>query len=184
MAPKKSVAKAVAEPVVEVPATTTTVAPTTEVAVDDIATVFAAFSAKLGAARHEMGTLLADFRTLQKRSEKEMKAASKGKRRKVSANRAPSGFTKPAKISDQLADFLGKPKGTLFARTDVTRQINTYIRENKLQDTTNGRKINPDSKLKKLLSLKPTDELTYFNLQKYMSQHFQKAETVAAVATA
>jgi chromatin remodeling complex protein RSC6 len=183
MAPKKSAPKAVAEPVVEV-AAPAVAPPTTEAVVqDDIAVVYAAFSAKLAAARHDMGTLLADFRTLQKRSEKEMKAASKGKRRKVSANRAPSGFTKPAKISDQLADFLGKPKGTLFARTDVTRQINTYIRDNKLQDSTNGRKINPDSKLKKLLSLQPTDELTYFNLQKYMSQHFQKAEpTVAAKA--
>ena len=78
-------------------------------------------------------------------------------------------------ISDQLAEFLSKPKGSLIARTDVTREINAYIRANKLKDPDNGRKINPDSKLMDLLALKPTDELTYFNLHRYMSQHFQKS---------
>jgi acetylornithine deacetylase/succinyl-diaminopimelate desuccinylase-like protein len=84
----------------------------------------------------------------------------------------------------QLARSGWKPKGTLIARTEVTREINSYIRSNKLQDPANGRKINPDAKLKKLLALKPTDELTYFNLQRYMSQHFQKAAAAAPVATA
>jgi chromatin remodeling complex protein RSC6 len=69
-----------------------------------------------------------------------------------------------------------------MARTDVTREINTYIRTNKLQDKENGRKINPDKKLATLLKLKTTDELTYFNLQKYMSPHFAKA--VKAESTA
>jgi hypothetical protein len=77
-----------------------------------------------------------------------------------------------SKISDQMADFLGLAKGTLLSRPYVTRQINTYIHENKLCD---GSKINPDNKLKKLL-VKPTDELTYFNLEQHMSQHFQKVE--------
>jgi len=40
-----------------------------------------------------------------------------------------SGFARPTLISDQLAEFLGKDKGSLIARTDVTREINTYIRE-------------------------------------------------------
>jgi upstream activation factor subunit UAF30 len=62
-----------------------------------------------------------------------------------------------------------------MARTDVTREINAYIRANKLQDQDNGRKIIPDTKLAALLKLKKSDELTYFNLQKYMSPHFAKA---------
>jgi chromatin remodeling complex protein RSC6 len=69
-----------------------------------------------------------------------------------------------------------------MARTDVTREINTYIRAHKLQDSTNGRKINPDKKLAALLKLKTTDELTYFNLQKYMSPHFAKAVKEGVVA--
>jgi chromatin remodeling complex protein RSC6 len=74
-----------------------------------------------------------------------------------------------------------------MARTEVTRDINKYIRTNNLQDKENGRKINPDTKLSVLLKLKKTDELTYFNLQKYMSPHFAKANkdvVVAATSTA
>ena len=88
--------------------------------------------------------------------------------------RVPSGFVKPSIISDQLAMFLGKPAGTKMARTDVSKEINTYIRVHGLQDPFNGRRINPDEKLKKLLGVSPNDELTYFNLQKYMSRHFYK----------
>jgi len=88
--------------------------------------------------------------------------------------RVPSGFIKPALISDQLALFLGKPAGTKMARTDVTKEINTYIRVHGLQCPYNGRVINPDEKLRKLLRLSPNDELTYFNFQKYMKPHFHK----------
>jgi chromatin remodeling complex protein RSC6 len=100
---------------------------------------------------------------------------SQAKRKRKSGNRAPSGFVKPTKISDELAKFLEKPVGSEMARTDVTREINNYIRKHNLQDKENGRKINPDAKLQTLLKLKKTDELTYFNLQRYMSPHFAKA---------
>ena len=46
-----------------------------------------------------------------------------------------------------------------------------------LKDKDNGRKINPDKYLAKLLNLKKGDELTYFNLQKYMKGHFAKASS-------
>ena len=62
-----------------------------------------------------------------------------------------------------------------MARTEVTRDINTYIRNNKLQDKDNGRQINPDKKLSALLKLPSGETLTYFNLQKFMSPHFAKA---------
>ena len=69
-----------------------------------------------------------------------------------------------------------------MARTDVTREINLYIRTHSLQDKENGRKINPDTKLATLLKLNKSDELTYFNLQKYMSPHFAKANKEVVVA--
>jgi chromatin remodeling complex protein RSC6 len=53
--------------------------------------------------------------------------------------------------------------------------MTAYIRAHSLQDKENGRKILPDTKLKKLLKVSDTDELTYFNLQRYMSPHFEKA---------
>jgi len=118
---------------------------------------------------------------MERQWSKDIKAAEKAssKKKRKSGNRAPSGFVKPTKISDELAKFLDKPVGSEMARTDVTKQLNTYIRANSLQDKENGRKINPDSKLQTLLKLKKGDELTYFNLQRFMSPHFPKA--VAAV---
>jgi hypothetical protein len=79
------------------------------------------------------------------------------------------------RISSELANFLGKPVGTEMARTEVTLEINTYIRAHNLQDPNNGRRIFADAKLRKLLKLTKEDELTYFNLQRYMSPHFAKA---------
>ena len=176
------------EPVATPAPTTETVAVVTPVVPevvkeDDLTSAYSEVTAKLSAVRQQMSSLILEFKTLQKRAERELKAVQKSsnKRKQRNATRAPSGFIKPTLISDQLAEFLGKDKGSLIARTDVTREINAYIRANKLQDPANGRKINPDAKLKKLLTLKPTDELTYFNLQRYMSQHFQKA-TPAVVA--
>jgi chromatin remodeling complex protein RSC6 len=82
------------------------------------------------------------------------------------------GFLHPTLISNELAIFLDKPIGTLMARTEVTRDINAYIRTNKLQDKVDGRTINADVKLSTLLKLKCGEELTYFNLQRFLSQHF------------
>ena len=80
-------------------------------------------------------------------------------------------FLIPTKISDELADFLGKEKGTMMARSDVTREINKYIRINDLQDKENKRYINPDDKLSNLFKLTDNEQLTYFNIQKYIGQH-------------
>ena len=136
---------------------------------------FTQLLAQLTSLRSQLTSVTSQVRALQKRSDRELKAAfkQKGKNRK-SGNRQPSGFVKPTKISLELATFLGKPKGSEMARTEVTREINTYIRAHKLQDPKNGRRILADAKLRKLLKLKKDDELTYFNLQRYMSPHFQK----------
>ena len=187
--PKKTVKTPTPEPVPVVPepvvVTEPVVAPT-KPAEDDLSAAYSGCTAKLSAMRHQMSGLILELRTLQKRAERELKAVQKSsnKRKQRNAARAPSGFVKPTLISDQLAEFLGKDKGTLIARTDVTREINAYIRENKLQDQDNGRKIIPDNKLAALLKLKKTDELTYFNLQKYMSPHFAKAVKDVPVTTA
>lgn len=137
---------------------------------------FAEFQVRLAGIRTNLSNLLQDFKQLQKKTERDLKNAQKNsnKRKRKTTTRQPSGFVKPTLISNELADFLGKDHGSELARTEVTREINAYIRANKLQDPTNGRKILADEKLKKLLSLTSTDELTYFNLQKYMSPHFQK----------
>jgi upstream activation factor subunit UAF30 len=147
----------------------------------DTEAVFAEKSIEFLAKLQQIGTLIsslkAEYRVLEKQWHRELKVAQKvsSKRKRKAGNRAPSGFVKPTRISDELAKFLDKPTGSEMARTVVTKEINTYIRNHNLQDKENGRKINPDVKLAALLKLKKSDELTYFNLQKYMSPHFAKA---------
>merc|ERR1711991_591631 len=114
---------------------------------------------------------------LEKTVSRELKAAQKSSKRsrRSSGTRAPSGFVKPTRISDELATFLGKAIGCEMARTEVSKEINQYIRSKSLQDKENGRKIPPDAALTKLLNIGKDDELTYFNLQRYMKHHFVKA---------
>jgi chromatin remodeling complex protein RSC6 len=129
-----------------------------------------------------LATLKSDFKSLRKSVAREKKLAekSKGKVSKRSAgNRKPSGFIKPTRISDELANFLGKTAGTEMARTEVSKEINAYICAHNLKDKANGRIIHPDAKLTALLKITIGNELTFFNLQSYMKHHFIKAETVA-----
>jgi chromatin remodeling complex protein RSC6 len=154
-------------------------------AVDDVATQTMEFVTKLNQLSAMIASLKTEYRVLEKRWTRELKTAQKvnSKRKRKSGNRAPSGFVKPTRISDELAKFLDKPSGTEMARTDVTREINKYIRTHELQDKSNGRKINPDVKLQGLLKLGSGEELTYFNLQRYMSPHFAKSvQTATATA--
>jgi upstream activation factor subunit UAF30 len=189
--PKVKKTKAVKEatPVVEV---ASVVAPVDGESVDSslsLTTKLSDFGEKINQMTTLLSSLKNEYKSLEKSVARELKAAQKAsqKKKRASGNRAPSGFVKPTLISDELAAFLGKDKGTLLARTAVSKEINAYIRTNKLQDDKNGRKINPDAKLTALLKLKKEDELTYFNLQRFMSPHFAKsvkAEAAAAVASA
>lgn len=142
---------------------------------------FSSFLQKLQTMASNMNMLKTEFRSLEKKATRALKTAEKvnAKRKRKSGNRSPSGFVKPTLISDELAKFLQKPSGTEMARTEVTREINTYIRAHNLQDKANGRKINPDQQLAALLKIQNGDELTYFNLQRYMSPHFAKGGVIA-----
>ena len=95
-----------------------------------------------------------------------------------------SGFMRPVKISDELASFLGKASGTVMGRQDANDEIRQYVAAHNLKETEKGkgRNINPDAKLSALLKLPKDEQLTYFNLQKYMKPHFIRIETPATTA--
>jgi chromatin remodeling complex protein RSC6 len=179
------VAPVVAAPVVAASAVAPVVATPAVTADPTLSDQFTQLLGQLSALRSQLTSVTSQVRILSKKTERELKLAHKaGKKKRKSGNRAPSGFVKPTKISTELANFLGKEKGTEMARTSVTREINSYIREHKLQDPKNGRIILADAKLRKLLKLKDKDELTYFNLQRYMSPHFAKAKPKEAAKVA
>ena len=152
---------------------------------DDVGKAFADLLQKLQTLTTTFTAVKQDFKALEKKYMRELRVATKAtEKKKKSAStkpRQPSGFVKPTKISTELAKFLGKPEGSEMARTEVTREINKYIRANDLQDSSNGRKINPDAKLRGLLQVPTSDDLTYFNLQKYLSKHFPKPVVAAPV---
>ena len=117
---------------------------------------------------------------LEKRVAKDQKVVQKrvnGKKRRV-GNSSPSGFSKPGQVSPELRSFLGLKADELIARTEVTKRINSYCKERGLQDQKDKRILKADKTLQKLLRLKSSDELTFFNLQKYMKVHFPNKEGV------
>lgn len=140
-----------------------------------------------------LDTQLAALKTLRaqvvsnfKADSQDLKLAQKSSGRKRRApqvvdenapKKAPSGIVKPTDISPEMCSFMGKPAGTKLARTEVTKFITGYIKQHNLQDSVHKRNINPDAKLKSLLTIPDGEVLTYFNLQKYMKVHFPKPAT-------
>jgi len=114
-------------------------------------------------------------RGIEKNVRKELRSLErKLNKNKNKGSRKPSGFAVPSSISNELCNFMKVDQGVKVARTEVTQYIINYIKNKELQDKSNGRKIKPDKALKSLLNVKKNEDLTYFNLQKYMNKHFVK----------
>ena len=161
-------------------------APVSEVPVIDAATLSSKlgdFASKIQQVAALLTSMKSDYKTLEKTVARELKQATKssGKKRKTSANKSPSGFVKPTKISDELIKFLGKEADTEMSRVEVSKEITRYINEHKLKDEKCGRQINPDAKLSKLLKINKDEVLTFFNLQRYLKIHFIKAVVPVAL---
>lgn len=124
----------------------------------------------------QISTLQKVVKTVEKDVKKELKNLKKDKKKdKPRAKRAPSGFAKPTKVTKELCDFMNKPDGSEIARTEVTKALVCYIKTNNLIELGQNlkNKIIPDEKLKNLLGIEDEkNDLTYFNIQKYMNKHF------------
>jgi chromatin remodeling complex protein RSC6 len=128
---------------------------------------------------NQMKTQITGIQQNVKQLEKSVKRHVKGLKKVViktknKGNRQPSGFAKPSKVTKELCEFMNKAEGSEIARTEVTRALVAYIKENKLENMSNCKIIYPDEKLKTLLGLDDNQELTYFNIQKFMNKHFVK----------
>lgn len=121
----------------------------------------------------QISNIQQQIKSLEKNLKKKMRGLKKeATKNKNKGNRQPSGFAKPTKITKELCDFLNKKEGSEIARTEVTSFLSKYIKNNNLQNKDNKKIILPDENLKFLLGISEKEELTYFNIQKYMNKHF------------
>jgi len=194
-------AAAAPAPVVAAPVVAASVAVVQEPVAEDSKTlsseaILTAVDAKIQQVSSILASLKNDSKALRKQiaqdkkaTEKLAKKSAKKKRAVVEGEEAKprnSGFMRPVKISDELASFLGKATGTVMGRQDANDEIRQYVALHNLKETEKGkgRNINPDAKLSSLLKLPSGEQLTYFNLQKYMKPHFIRIEDAAPAATA
>ena len=139
-----------------------------------------AVTSNLNTLRETISAMAAQVRKLEKRVHREIKDARKRKRRTAATEgadakpRQPSIFERPVAVTDELCKFLGKPAGTQMSRSEVTKAVNSYVKEKNLK---NKHDIKPDAALKKLLAIGEGEPLTYFNLQRYLNRHYVKATT-------
>lgn len=144
---------------------------------EEIKEIFSSVLTNISSLKIQLTALTSQIKTAEKRVHKKMKQLDKElKRNKNKGNRQPSGFAKPTKISPALCKFMALPEGSEMARTEVTKYIIQYVKDNKLQNPTDAKLIKPNNELKSLLNLNDNDgDLTYFNIQRYMNKHFVKS---------
>ena len=145
---------------------------------------FKALQTQLKDAMALVKTAMVGLSALERKVARDKKVVDKKMKTKVKRvkdpNAPPSGFQKPLNVSPELRKFLGLPEGELIARTQVTKSVNAYCKEHNLQNPEDKRIILADSTLRKLLKLGKNDELTFFNLQKYLKPHYPNKEGVFA----
>mgnify|MGYP003662728160 FL=1 len=142
---------------------------------EEVVQQFSDVLTSLSSFKSQVTMLQNQIRALEKNVGKQIRTYEReATKNKNKGNRKPSGFAVPTKISDELCEFMKKPKGSMAARTEVTQYIIQYIKDNELQWKDNRKIIKPNTQLKKLLDVKKSEEVTYFNIQRYMNKHFIK----------
>lgn len=130
----------------------------------------------------QLKTIQTSLKQLVKEFDKQKKIIDKVQKKREKAKKSPSGFAKPCKISDELCDFIGISKGSEQSRTDITRYINSYVKQHNLNNPENRREFFPDKKLKTILNVKDGEKVTYFVLQRLIAHHFPPSMSKLAAA--
>ncbi|KAI7746318.1 hypothetical protein M8C21_014134 [Ambrosia artemisiifolia] len=89
----------------------------------------------------------------------------KSKKEGKEVKKKGGGFTKLCTLSPQLQKFTGVPE---LARTEVVKQLWSYIREHDLQDPANRRNIRCDGPLQELFGV---DIIDMFQMNKALAKH-------------
>ena len=127
----------------------------------------------------ELAALRSDIKSLSKIVRK-IKAKQDDPNGEKSANRAKNnGFNREQKISDKLRVFLELPEGATVSRSTVTKAINKSVKDKGPKHPDYGRVLGLDQKLRDLLEPPADVQITFLNLQKYLSPHYTKIEKSA-----
>jgi upstream activation factor subunit UAF30 len=102
---------------------------------------------------------------------------------KAKTRASNNGFNRPLEVSPKLRTFLALGADELISRSEVTRRINAYVTSNNLKHPDNGRVIILDEKLTDLLEPPAGLQITFLNIQKYLSPHYVKPVKSAPVET-
>lgn len=173
---KKEVVKTPKETKQDQVVDTQTVAETKPTDVSQGETIINGLMEKVVLLTNNVKIIQSSLKLLAKEFDKQRKIIDKVQKKKEKAKKSPSGFAKPCKISDELCQFIGVPTGTEQSRTDITRFINSYVKEHNLNNPQNRREIFPDAKLKKILNVSDNDKVSYFVLQRLISHHFPPSQ--------
>ena len=177
-------AKVVAPVAAPAPVAATVAAPAVAAEEVNVVKDFNSLVEKVNSLRTVLGAVLSDMKKLEKQIPRELKKASKGRRRRAATTtengepvvKKESVFTKPTPISDALCTFLGVAKGSSLSRSEVTTKVCGYAKSHQLMDK---QVIKADAALRKLLALTEKDELKILNLQRYLKPHYLKAAVAA-----
>ena len=134
----------------------------------------------------ELTALRKDFDSLTKLVRKIRSTVEDPNGEKAAArrNNPNNGFNRPRQVTPALKEFLGLAPDATISRTDVTKGVYGYIRENNLKHPDNGKIIMPDAKLKALLGTDDETQITFTNIQKFISPHYIKEDKSPAAAPA
>ena len=124
----------------------------------------------------ELAALRNDIKTLTKLVRKVKNTQEDPDGEKAKKRSENNGFNRKQEITPKLRQFLALPEGELISRSEATKFINKYIIDKGLKHPENGRQIILDDTLKELLSPPADTQVTYLNLQKFLSPHYIKKE--------
>ena len=115
---------------------------------------------------------------LKKTVKLNIKDASKRRRNNNNGvKKTASGFQAAQKIPKAftVAPWNFDPE-EMKPRTELTRTVYKWIKDNNLQDPNDKRRIFPDDHITKLFGLKPDDELHFSNFQTYMKKLYDNID--------
>ena len=97
-----------------------------------------------------------------------LKKSGKATRRRTGGGQK-SGFSVPVKVDDVLARFLNVDPNDHMPRTEVTKRLTAYIKENELQ-CENKKHFKVDKALADVFSISPGTQTNWFEMQKFLAK--------------